>query len=158
MTINSSTLCYSSSGANITVEDDNSASGSYTANSEFLQLTRRTLFRCIAAHSIATSDSVDDLIRPTNISYWKRGDICGKTLDSCKTRYGHRPEVGGSLITVQAAINTTTGLRQTGSRLYWRTYSYNFWRWWFRSNRNCKCCRRSSNNLYNYKCRKRIHF
>ena len=103
------------SGANITVEDDNSASGSYTANSGFLQLTRRTLFRCIAAHSIATSDSVDDLIRPTNISYWKRGDICGKTLDSCKTRYGHRPEVGGSLITVQAAINTTTGTRQIGS-------------------------------------------
>ena len=65
------------SGANITVEDDNSATGSYTASSGFLQLTRRTLFRCIAAHSIATSDSVDDLIRPTNISYWKRGDICG---------------------------------------------------------------------------------
>ena len=103
------------SGANITVEDDNSATGSYTASSGFLQLTRRTLFRCIAAHSIATSDSVDDLIRPTNISYWKRGDICGKTLDSCKTRYGHRPETGGTVISVQAAISTTTGLRQVGS-------------------------------------------
>ncbi len=102
------------SGANITVEDDNSASGSYTANSGFLQLTRRTLFRCIAAHSIATGDAVDDLIRPTNISYWKRGDICGKTLDSCKTRYGHRPESGGTLISVNPSLSTG-GVYQVGS-------------------------------------------
>jgi hypothetical protein len=36
-------------------------------------------------------------------------------LDSCKTRYGHRPETGGTVISVQAAISTTTGLRQVGS-------------------------------------------
>ena len=73
-------------------------------NSGFLQLTGR-IVPMYSRTQYRTSDSVDDLIRP--LIYLTGNDICGKTLDSCKTRYGHRPEVGGSLITVQAAINAT---------------------------------------------------
>lgn len=78
------------SGTNVTVEAPQSlvGTGSYTANTGYIQNTRNTLYRCITAHSISTSDTIDDLIRPTNITYWELGDVCGKRLTSCKKRFG----------------------------------------------------------------------
>ena len=62
-----------------------------TTSSGYLQATRVTLYKCITAHAVATSDDADDIIRPTNISYWEFGDVCGKRLNSCAIRYGHDP-------------------------------------------------------------------
>lgn len=78
------------SGSVVTVEAPQSlvGSGSYTANTGYIQNTRNTLYRCRTAHSISTSDTTENLIRPTNITYWELGDICGKRLTSCKKRYG----------------------------------------------------------------------
>ena len=57
-------------------------SATITSSSGFLQATRVTLYKCKTAHSIAVNDSGDDIIRPTNISYWEFGDVCGKRLTS----------------------------------------------------------------------------
>jgi len=57
----------------------------------YLQATRVMLYKCITAHSVAASDDADDIIRPTNVSYWEFGDVCGKRLQSCAIRYGHEP-------------------------------------------------------------------
>lgn len=77
-------------GTDVTVAAP-SASGAYTTNSGFIQNTRNTLYRCKTAHSISTSDSKEDIIRPNNITYWELGDVCGKRLQSCKCRFGYRP-------------------------------------------------------------------
>lgn len=74
-----------------------SPSKTITSSSGYLQLTRVTLYKCITAHSIATGDDADEIIKPTNISYWEFGDVCGKRLTSCAKRYGHSP--GGSGVT-----------------------------------------------------------
>ena len=66
-------------------------SATITSSSGFLQATRVTLYKCITAHVVSESDPADDLIRPTNISYWEFGDVCGKRLTSCARRYGHDP-------------------------------------------------------------------
>jgi len=94
----------------ITVEDDDSADsnaasilhsntdpdfdGTYEDVYGYVQATRVTLYKCTTAHSIATSDDADDIIKPTNISYWEFGDVCGKRLNSCAIRYGHEPALG----------------------------------------------------------------
>jgi len=80
-----------------------------TTSSGYLQATRVTLYKCITAHTVATSDDADDIIRPTNISYWEFGDVCGKRLNSCAIRYGHDPAgTGVASITVNKA-NTAAG-------------------------------------------------
>ena len=66
-------------------------SATITTSSGYLQATRVTLYKCITAHELATGDDADDIIRPTNISYWEFGDVCGKRLNSCAIRYGHEP-------------------------------------------------------------------
>ena len=66
-------------------------SATITTSIGFLQATRVTLYKCITAHTLATGDSGDDIIKPTNISYWEFGDVCGKRLNSCAIRYGHNP-------------------------------------------------------------------
>ena len=53
------------------------------------------LFRSITEHSILTTDSEAEIIKPTNISYWEFGDICGKRMNSCAVRYGYEPFIGG---------------------------------------------------------------
>ncbi len=76
------------SGANITVDvQDDYASGSLTTGG-YMQNTRSTLYKCVVAHAIATTDTEVNIIKPTNISYWTFGDICGKRLNSCATRFG----------------------------------------------------------------------
>lgn len=61
----------------------------------YVNETTITLYRCTAAHTITATDSADDIIKPTNISYWEFGDICGKRLNSCAIRYGHDPAGSG---------------------------------------------------------------
>ncbi len=82
-------------------------SATITTSSGYLQATRVTLYKCKTAHSIAVTDSGDDIIRPTNISYWEFGDVCGKRLTSCAKRYGFEP--GGSGVTSIVVQQTTTG-------------------------------------------------
>jgi len=79
-----------------------------TTSKGFLQLTRVTLYKCITAHNIATGDGVDDIIKPTNISYWEFGDVCGKRLNSCAIRYGHEP-AGSTGIASVILDQTVTG-------------------------------------------------
>jgi len=93
------------SGKTSTTVTVQNPSATITSSSGFLQLTRVTLYKCITAHSIAASDSVDDIIKPTNISFWEFGDVCGKRLNSCAIRYGHNPAGTGvtSVIVDKAA-------------------------------------------------------
>ena len=79
----------------ITVEDDNSVDGDTVSTMGYVQATRVTLYKCIVAHELATGDSADDIVKPTNISYWEFGDVCGKRLNSCAIRYGHEPGYQG---------------------------------------------------------------
>ena len=100
------------SGSTVTVEHDNSYT-SGTSVSGFAQATRRTLYRCKVAHNLTTADALDDIVRPTNISYWEFGDVCGKRLESCSIRYGHNPITGGSILSV--GVQTINGILQQGS-------------------------------------------
>lgn len=79
----------------ITVEDDNSVDGDTVSTMGYVQATRVTLYKCIVAHELATGDTADDIVKPTNISYWEFGDVCGKRLNSCAIRYGHEPGYQG---------------------------------------------------------------
>jgi hypothetical protein len=36
-----------------------------------------------------SGDDADELVKPTNISYWEFGDICGKRLSSCSKRFAY---------------------------------------------------------------------
>lgn len=100
------------SGSTVTVQHDNSYT-SGTSVSGFAQATRRTLYRCKVAHTLTTSDALDDIIRPTNVSYWEFGDVCGKRLESCSIRYGHNPVTGTSLLAlgpkVTGSVNNGKG-------------------------------------------------
>jgi len=102
------------SGATITVETDGSHTatiGDGSTDIGYIQVCRKTLYKCITAHSITTSDSIDDLIKPTNISYWEFGDVCGKRLSSCAARFGHVDT--GSVDVIH--IKMTDGVLQGGS-------------------------------------------
>ena len=100
------------SGSTVTVQHDNSYTAG-TSVSGFAQATRRTLYRCKVAHTLTTSDSLDDIVRPTNVSYWEFGDVCGKRLESCSVRYGHNPVTGTSLLAlgpkVTGSVNNGKG-------------------------------------------------
>jgi len=84
------------SDAVVTIQDNNSAdaAGSLSTGG-YMQNTRKTLYKCITEHSILTTDSEAEIIKPTNISYWEFGDICGKRMNSCAVRYGYEPFIGG---------------------------------------------------------------
>ena len=84
-------------------------SASITTSSGFLQATRVTLYKCITAHNIATGDSGDDIIKPTNISYWEFGDVCGKRLNSCAIRYGHNAAGSGVTSVIVTKTNGAVG-------------------------------------------------
>ena len=77
-----------------------SGNGTAAAPVAYAQVTRTTLYRCITAHTILQVDGADDLILPTNISYWEFGDVCGKRLNSCAIRYGHNSTTSGTLISI----------------------------------------------------------
>ena len=100
------------SGSTVTVEHDNSYT-SGTSVSGFAQATRRTLYRCKVSYTLNTADSLDDIVRPTNISYWEFGDVCGKRLESCSIRYGHNPVTGTALLAlgpkVTGSVNNGKG-------------------------------------------------
>jgi len=84
------------SDAVVTIQDNNSAdaAGSLSTGG-YMQNTRKTLYKCITAHNIAEDDSEAEIIKPTNISYWEFGDVCGKRMNSCAIRYGYEPFIGG---------------------------------------------------------------
>ena len=98
------------SATSITVQNP---SATITSSSGFLQATRVTLYKCITAHELGETDAADDIVRPTNISYWEFGDVCGKRLTSCAKRFGHEPaNVGGTGVTnviVDKQNNTVGG-------------------------------------------------
>ena len=95
------------SATSITVQNP---SASITSSSGFLQLTRPTLYKCTVAHVLGENDSADDIIRPTNISYWEFGDVCGKRLNSCAIRYGHNPAgTGVASVTINKTNNAAGG-------------------------------------------------
>ena len=55
---------------------------------DLVRYNATTIWRCKLAH---TSSAI---IIPTNTSaYWVREEICGKTMQSCKARYGFKPSV-----------------------------------------------------------------
>ncbi len=79
----------------VQTDDSHTATiGDASAVIGYVQACRPTLYRCTVAHKILQGDSIDDLIRPTNISYWKFGDVCGKRLSSCAKRFAHVPNSG----------------------------------------------------------------
>ena len=84
-------------------------SATITTSSGFLQATRVTLYKCLTAHQLATGDSADDIIRPTNISYWEFGDVCGKRLNSCAIRYGHNAAGSGVTSVIVTKTNGAVG-------------------------------------------------
>ena len=79
----------------------------------YVQATRLTLYKCITAHTLGTSDAAEDIVKPTNISYWEFGDVCGKRLNSCAIRYGHEPQ--GSGVTKVSLTDASTGVQMQGS-------------------------------------------
>ncbi len=78
------------SGATSTlvVQADNSATGTLSVKG-YIQACRNTLYKCSRAHTITSGDTIDELVKPTNISYWEFGDICGKRLSSCSKRFAY---------------------------------------------------------------------
>ena len=84
-------------------------SATITTSSGFLQATRVTLYKCLTAHQLATGDAADDIIRPTNISYWEFGDVCGKRLNSCAIRYGHNAAGSGVTSDIVTKTNGAVG-------------------------------------------------
>ena len=88
-------------------------SATITSSSGFLQATRVTLYKCKTAHSIAVGDSGDDIIRPTNISYWEFGDVCGKRLTSCAKRYGFEP-ANSTASTTSSGVTSITIVKGNG--------------------------------------------
>jgi len=84
-------------------------SATITTSSGFLQATRVTLYKCLTAHQLATGDAADDIIRPTNISYWEFGDVCGKRLNSCAIRYGHNAAGSGVTSVIVTKTNGAVG-------------------------------------------------
>jgi lambda family phage minor tail protein L len=94
----------------IIVQTDKSGSGTIT-DSGYIQACRNTLYKCKVGHLILTADAIDDLIKPTNISYWEFGDVCGKRLNSCSKRFAHIAN-SGKVDTVH--IKTLTGVLGTG--------------------------------------------
>jgi hypothetical protein len=94
----------------IVVQADNSATGTLSVKG-YIQACRNTLYKCKVAHTILSTDSIDDLVKPTNISYWDFGDICGKRLSSCSKRFAHVANKGSVDI---VHIKTLTGVLGTG--------------------------------------------
>ena len=88
----------SKTSTTLVVQTDSSATGTLSTTG-YIQGCRPTLYKCITAHSITTGDSIDDLVKPTNVSYWEFGDVCGKRLSSCAKRFGHVAN-SGSVIAV----------------------------------------------------------
>lgn len=96
----------------IVVQADNSATGTLSVKG-YIQGCRNTLYKCKVAHTILSTDSIEDLIKPTNISYWDFGDICGKRLSSCSKRFAH---IDHGVVDV-VHIKTSTGAGGTGGLL-----------------------------------------
>ena len=93
-------------------DDDNTAGAADEVIIGYIQVCRSTLYKCVTAHSITTGDSIDDLVKPTNVSYWEFGDVCGKRLSSCAKRFGHVAD-SGEVIAVH--VKDTNGVLQQGA-------------------------------------------
>ena len=72
----------------IIVRTNSSADGTLST-AGYIQGCRNTLYKCTRAHTIMSGDDADELVKPTNISYWEFGDICGKRLSSCSKRFAY---------------------------------------------------------------------
>ena len=108
----------SGAGGKVRVQTDDSHTatiGDASASIGYVQACRPTLYKCTVAHGIATGDASDDLIKPTNISYWEIGDICGKRLNSCAIRFGHVTTGQVDLIHIQDLTVGTNKVLQQGS-------------------------------------------
>jgi len=72
-----------------------------------------TVWRCLAAHN----SSVPSAIVPENKStYWVRADVCGKTLNSCKSRFQYVPAV------ITVVDSAPSGAKNTSSSLPFGAY------------------------------------
>jgi lambda family phage minor tail protein L len=98
-------------GTVFTATGTGSGTGTVHTTIGYIQVCRNTLYKCKVAHTILSTDSIDDLIKPSNISYWDFGDICGKRLSSCSKRFAHIDT--GVVDTVH--IKTSTGAAGTGA-------------------------------------------
>tara|TARA_Y100000996_G_scaffold403966_1_gene377499 strand:- start:3713 stop:5248 length:1536 start_codon:yes stop_codon:yes gene_type:complete len=92
--------------------DSNYTLGDTSDTVGYLNLCTVTLYKCITAHTVAATDLADDIIKPTNISYWEFGDVCGKRLNSCAIRYGHN--AAGTGVT-SVIVNKADGAAGGGS-------------------------------------------
>ncbi len=105
------------SGDEITVQTDGShtatiGTGSSLPTIGYVQVCRNTLYKCKTAHTILIADSIEDLIKPINISYWEFGDICGKRLSSCSKRFAY---IAGSGTVDTVHVKTVDGVLQGGA-------------------------------------------
>jgi lambda family phage minor tail protein L len=78
----------SKTSTTLVVQTDSTATGTLSTTG-YIQACRNTLYKCKVEHTILLGDSIEDLIKPINISYWEFGDICGKRLSSCSKRFAH---------------------------------------------------------------------
>lgn len=101
----------SNTGSTIIVETDSSATGTLSIPG-YVQACRNTLYKCKVAHTILIADAIDDLIKPTNISYWEFGDICGKRLSSCSKRFAYIANSGKVDL---VHVKTVDGVLQGGA-------------------------------------------
>ena len=96
----------SKTSTTLVVQTDSTATGDLSTTG-YIQACRNTLYKCKVEHTILLGDSIEDLIKPINISYWEFGDICGKRLSSCSKRFAHVTN-GGKLDVVH--VKTYTGI------------------------------------------------
>jgi lambda family phage minor tail protein L len=98
-------------GTVFTATGTGSGTGTVHTTIGYIQVCRNTLYKCKVAHTILSTDDIDDLIKPSNISYWDFGDICGKRLSSCSKRFAH---IDTGVVDV-VHIKTSTGATGTGT-------------------------------------------
>lgn len=58
------------------------SSGTSYSVGDFVKYDNVTVWKCVIAHTSSSSKVPEDLSK-----YWIRGDVCGKTLNSCRIRY-----------------------------------------------------------------------
>ena len=95
----------------LVVQTDSSATGTLST-AGYIQGCRNTLYKCIRAHTIMSGNAIDELVKPTNISYWEFGDICGKRLSSCSKRFAYVAN-GGKVDIVH--VKMVNGVLQGGA-------------------------------------------
>ena len=70
----------------IWTEHANSTAYAVDALVRYGDVGKKTIWKCLRAHTSSTS-----IVPISKSPYWVREDLCGKTLNSCKCRYGFVP-------------------------------------------------------------------